>query len=48
MNTVRLYHRFRTSLCEGLAPISEVEFSRRIRITQYLFKRIQRKSTIKS
>ena len=43
MKSVTLYHRIKTSLCEGLAPMSEVEFSRRIKLTQYLFKRICRK-----
>jgi hypothetical protein len=46
MNTTRLYHRIRTSLCEGLAPISEQEFSRRIRLVQYLFARIQRNARL--
>ena len=43
MKSIQLYHRIRTSLCEGLAPMSEAEFARRIKITQYLFKRICRK-----
>jgi hypothetical protein len=43
MRSITIYHRIKTSLCEGLAPMSEAEFSRRIKLTQYLFKRICRK-----
>lgn len=44
MKSLQLYRRIRASLCEGLAPIPEAEFSRRIKLTQYLFKRICRSS----
>jgi hypothetical protein len=43
LNSNRLRNKFRDALHEGVAPISETEFSRLIKAYQYLNKRILRK-----
>jgi len=40
MNSLRLYHHFRTSLQEGLADIPEADFRRRCRVVSYLSRRL--------
>lgn len=42
-NSNRLRHKFRDAMQEGLAPISDADFSRLVRAFQYLTKRITRK-----
>jgi hypothetical protein len=42
-NSNRLRNKFRDTMQEGLAPISDADFSRIIRSFQYLTKRITRK-----
>jgi hypothetical protein len=42
-NTNRLRNYFRDAMQEGIAPISDAEFSRIVRAFQYLTKRIIRK-----
>ncbi len=44
-NTNRLRNYFRDAMQEGIAPISDAEFSRIVRAFQYLTKRIIRKWT---
>lgn len=42
-NTNHLRNRFRDAIQEGIAPISDADFSRIVRAYQYLTKRIIRK-----
>jgi len=42
-NSNRLRNHFRDTMQEGLAPISDADFSRIVRAFQYLTKRIIRK-----
>lgn len=42
-NSNRLRHKFRDMMHEGIAPISDADFSRLVRVFQYLTKRITRK-----
>jgi hypothetical protein len=42
-NSNRLRNKFRDAMQEGLAPISDADFSRIVRAFQYLTKRIARK-----
>jgi hypothetical protein len=42
-NTNRLRNHFRDTMQEGLAPISDADFSRIVRAFQYLTQRITRK-----
>lgn len=42
-NSNRLRNKLRDAMQEGLAPISDADFSRIIRAFQYLNKRISRK-----
>jgi hypothetical protein len=40
MNSLSLYHYFRTSILEGLVDIPEDDFRRRCRVVQYLRSRL--------
>lgn len=42
-NSNRLRNKFRDAMHEGIAPISDADFSRLVRVFQYLTKRIIRK-----